>query len=70
MINNVITNIDIIHDDYKGEYAYRFTRAIATLINNTRLQLHAQLYCGAEGKFVAVNSFLDTFTPKIRLLVA
>ncbi len=49
MINKVITTIDIVHDEYKGVYAYRFTRAIATLINHTRLQLHAELYCGAEG---------------------
>jgi hypothetical protein len=50
MINNVISKIDIIHDDYKGDYAFRFTRAIAMLRNNTQLQLHAEPYCGAEGK--------------------
>jgi hypothetical protein len=66
MINNVITNIDIIHDDYKGEYAYRFTRAIATLINKACLQLYAQTYCGAEGKLSEewvtrkISTFLQT----------
>jgi hypothetical protein len=50
MINNIITKIDILHDDYKGDYTYRFIRAIAVLNNNTRLQLHAEPYCGAQGK--------------------
>jgi hypothetical protein len=66
MINNVITNIAIIHDDDNGQYTYRSTRAIATLKNNTRLQLHAKPYCGAGGILSAewvqkkISSFLQT----------
>jgi hypothetical protein len=66
MINNIITNIDIIHDDYKGDYAYSATRAIATLKNNTHLQLHAETYCGEEGQLSQewvqkkISTFLKT----------
>ena len=66
MINKVISNIEIIHDDYQGEYGWRFTRAIATLLDNTRIHLHAELYCGAEGNLSRewvqkkISTFLKT----------